>query len=121
MSELDMLEDIEVLHDIKLRDHSEASRCVWSDLNLLPVLSQITVPDAHALLHRALVQSFVIVRLGHVLGLCFAFIVQKGRVIVRNSLLIFDIAKRVEKLFIVAFGVLQLLRQVVLEVTIGTT
>ena len=52
--------------------------------------------DGLSLLHSPLVQRLVVVDLGHVLWLRLAFKVHEWCIIVRDALLIFDIAKNVE-------------------------
>lgn len=77
--------------------------------------------DPHSLLHSNFVQLFEVIGLGDILRLSLSLVVQKGSVVVGNALVVFDVAKHVEKLLIVGLGVLELFRCVVLEVAIGAS
>ena len=77
--------------------------------------------DGFSLLHSPLVQRLVVVDLGHIFWLGFAFKVHKWCIIVGNAFLIFDIAKNVEEILVMFLGEFKLFWQVILKVTIGST
>ena len=120
MGELDVIEHFEVVHDAELGEHAEAAWGSGSNLKFLAIVSQVTMGDPHALLHRYLVKVLVVVSLGHIFRLSFAFVVQERSVVIWDPLIVFHVAKDVEQLFIIGFGVLQLFWQVVFKITIGS-
>lgn len=52
--------------------------------------------DPHALLHSYLVKLLVVVSLGHIFRLSFAFIVQERSVVIWDPLIVFYVTKDVE-------------------------
>ena len=73
VSKLDMVEDVEIPHDVQSCDHAEATWCIWADLGLF--LGEIAMLDSHALFHRHFIQLHVVVGLGDVFRLSLAFVV----------------------------------------------
>lgn len=77
--------------------------------------------NVHALFHRHLVQLFVVVGLGHILGVSLAFKVHEWCHVVRDALLILDIPKDVEQLLVLLLRELDLFWQVILQVAVGAS
>ena len=119
MSELNMVKHSKIIHDSELRNQAEATGHVWSDLDFIG--GQITVSNPHTLLHRNLIQLFVVVYLRHILWLRQAIVVQEWRVIVWDALLVLHVTKNVEKILVVRLGILKLLWEIVFEIAIRST
>ena len=114
-----MLKTFELFHHVEQGNHLFTAGSIWSNLNLL--LGQITMFDFHSLLHGPLVKLFIVVDLADAFWLCLALEIQEWCDIVRQLLVVLNIAKDVEQLLIVVLSVFNLFRCVILQVTVSAT
>ena len=114
-----MFHNCKFWHDVQLSDHLNGTFSSRSNWILHVVGSEVALGDIPALLHGTLVQFPVVVGLGHILGLCLTLVVEEGRVVVRDALVIFDVAKDVEEVLVIFLSVLELLGQIVFHVAVG--
>ena len=104
-----------------MADHFDTAGSFWSNWMSHSAVCQVTLSDRLSLLHGFDVQLLVVVYFGNVLWLGLSFIVKEGCIVIRYTLIIFYVAEDVEQILIIALREFQLLRQIVLQVTIGTT
>ena len=96
VSEIKIIDDTEMLHDVKLGNHFNTTWSSGTHLEFHIVGGQVAVTDSLTLLHRSFIQLLVIVSFGDVFRLRLTFEIQKWCVIVRNALIVLHIAKDVE-------------------------
>ena len=106
-------------HDIEVCDEAEATVRVLPDMYLILSSCQLPMPDPLSLFKCALIEGFIVVCLGDVLGLGAPLEVHESRVAARIAHLVPHVTENVEQVFIIVFGEFDLLRQVVLCVAVG--
>ena len=112
-----MLDDFTSLYDLQCCDETHATINFWT--NCVLFISKVSMLDAHALSHTFFIKLFVVVDPSDIFRLSLTFEIKEWRIVIWQALIVLDIAKDVEEVFVVVFSILYHVGRIILQVAVG--